>query len=42
MEEYKVGYEERHLCGYCGAGFMESAYNNLFYDNCEIEQGLLD
>lgn len=40
--KYEVGYEERYSCESCGEGFMEGAYNNLYCDNCVIEQGILD
>lgn len=42
IEEYEAEYEELYACEYCGAGFMEGAYNNEICDNCAIEHGHLD
>ncbi|MGH0599830.1 hypothetical protein [Bacillus mycoides] len=42
MKKYEVGYEKLYSCDSCEEVFMEGAYNNLYFDNCAIEQRLLD
>ncbi|WIG15777.1 hypothetical protein [Bacillus thuringiensis] len=42
MEECEVGYEKRYSFDSSEEVFIKSANNNLYCDDCMIEQRLLD